>query len=262
VSHRLHGQSAVLDLGEDSQITITLDDPYWLRLVARAYIYEPEIARVLCRFRQLPFTFVDCGANIGYWSILASSTEYGAHPTIAIEGSARTCKALAENCSLNDGRFRVLHAAVSETSGRVAWFKTGDDPEGASLYDVTGPVALREEVETIALDDLGVRGMALIKLDVEGAEVEAIRGARRLLGGDTLICYEDHGADATCAPTEIVLELGLSVFWILPNGRIRPIQNLHAVKKVKTRQSYGYNFIACQPSSMFADLLRSESSDA
>src|SRR5437773_6151947 len=52
VSHRLHGQSAVLDLGEDSRITITLDDPYWLRLVARAYIYEPEIARVLCRFRQ------------------------------------------------------------------------------------------------------------------------------------------------------------------------------------------------------------------
>ena len=262
VSHRLHGQSAVLGLGQDSQIAITLDDPYWLRLVARAYVYEPEIALVLYRFRQLPFTFVDCGANIGYWSILASSAEYGAHPTIAIEGSARTCKALAENCSLNGGRFRVIHAAVAAMSGRVAWFNTGDDPAGASLHNVKGPVALREEVRTIALDDLDINGTALIKLDVEGAEVEAIRGAQRLLGGDTLLCYEDHGADATCAPTQMVLGLGLSVFWVSPNGWIRPVDNLHAVRKIKARPSYGYNLFACRPRSVFADRLRSQSSDA
>src|SRR5437762_49574 len=169
--------------------------------------------------------------------------------------SARACQALDENCRLNGRRFRVIHAAVAATSGTVAWFSTGNDQASASLYDVTGPVRLREQVTTLALDDLGITGIALIKLDVEGAEVEAFRGAWKLLEGDTLLCYEDHGADPTCAPTRLALDHGLSVFWSTPNGRIREIHDVERVRAIKTRRSYGYNFFACRPGSPFVHRL-------
>ena len=255
MSTRFRGRSAIIRIGQESHIEISLEDPYWLRLVARTYSYEPEIAYLLRRFRDLPFTFVDCGANLGYWSILASEPAYASHPTVAIEASARTCQALEENCRLNGGRFRVIHAAVAAKSGTVAWFNTGNDQASASLYDVTGPVRLREQVTTLALDDLGITGIALIKLDVEGAEVEAFRGAWKLLEGDTLLCYEDHGADPTCAPTRLALDHGLSVFWSTPNGRIREIHDVETVRAIKTRRSYGYNFFACRPGSPFVHRL-------
>ena len=248
-------RSAIIRIGQESHIKISLEDPYWLRLVARAYTYEPEIAHLLRRFRDLPFTFVDCGANLGYWSILASEPAYGSHPTVAIEASARTCQALEENCRLNGGRFRVIHAAVADNSGTIAWLSTGSDQASSSLYNVTGPVTRREQVTTLALDDLGITGMALVKLDVEGAEVDAVRGASKLLEGDTLLCYEDHGADPTCAPTRLVLDQGLFVFWSTPNGRILQIRRVETVRAIKTRRSYGYNFFACQPRSAFLHCL-------
>lgn len=257
LSRRLQGRSAVIGLGSDSRIRISLDDPYWLRLVARAYVYEPEIAHLLNRLRDLPFAFIDCGANLGYWSILASSQQYGGHQTIAIEGSGELCGALRENCRLNGDRFRVLHAAVADVTGARVWFTTGDDPQSATLQPVTGVVRRREEVTTIALDDLGVSDPSVIKLDVEGAEIEAMHGARRLLERGALLCYEDHSADTTCAPTRTAFELGLVVFWGAPDGRVDPIPNLDAARRIKTRRSWGYNFLACRPGSVFVDRLRS-----
>ena len=53
----------------------------------------------------------------------------------------------------------------------------------------------------IALDDLvddgkvSASGKYLIKLDVEGVEIEAIKGGARLLQGDSVILCEEHGGD-------------------------------------------------------------------
>ena len=53
----------------------------------------------------------------------------------------------------------------------------------------------------IALDNLLDDGMVapggkyLIKLDVEGVEIEAIKGGTRLLQGDSVILCEEHGND-------------------------------------------------------------------
>src|SRR5213075_2031803 len=119
----------------------------------------------------------------------------------------------------------------------VAWLSTGTDRAGASLYSVVGPVTAREQVTTLALDDLGLRGMIVIKLDVEGAEVDALRGAAALLEGDTLVSYEDHAADPTCAPTQAILGRGLSVFWCAPNGEIRQVRGANGVRAIKTRRA-------------------------
>ena len=67
------GWEVVVLLNEDSQFAFDLGDPYWARLLARGFVYEPEVERVLRAFADAPYTFVDAGANLGYWSILVSS---------------------------------------------------------------------------------------------------------------------------------------------------------------------------------------------
>ncbi len=44
------------------------NDYYWNRLLDAGWHYEPEIDSVLRKFANLPFVFIDLGANFGFWS--------------------------------------------------------------------------------------------------------------------------------------------------------------------------------------------------
>ena len=58
-------------------------------------------------------------------------------------------------------------------------------------------------VETLALDDLGQwrkkngNKPIILKLDVEGVEIEAMRGAKKLCKKDCMVLFEDHASDRT-----------------------------------------------------------------
>ena len=64
----------------------------------------------------------------------------------------------------------------------------------------------------IALDNLiddgkvAASGKYLIKLDVEGVEIEAIKGGTRLLQADSVILCEEHGSDRTHAVSRYILD--------------------------------------------------------
>ncbi|HET9949518.1 MAG TPA: FkbM family methyltransferase [Longimicrobiales bacterium] len=248
-------ESIVVRLAPGARIRVDLDDPYWLRLVARRFRYEPEVEHVLRRLADVRFSFVDCGANIGYWSVLASSPEFGAHAVTAIEASGRLCERLRENSDLNGSRFGVVHAAVAEAGGRRAWLETGDSHAAASIHGVRGTVTSREEVRTVALDDLELEDPVVIKLDVEGAEIEAMHGAGGLLARGALLVYEDHGRDTTCRHTRAALDLGLAVYSISLRGRIERVHDVDAVRRAKHKKNRGYNLLALRPDSPFTPRL-------
>ena len=69
-----------------------------------------------------------------------------------------------------------------------------------------------EEVPVIALDNLvddgkvSASGKYLIKLDVEGVEIEAMKGGARLLQGDSVILCEEHGGDRAHTVSRYILE--------------------------------------------------------
>ncbi|KQT15204.1 MAG: hypothetical protein ACOY3N_09935 [Bradyrhizobium sp.] len=60
-------------------------DAYWSRLLNRSYDYEEEINALPHCGRDERYEFVDCCANFGYWSVLASSKPFGAQHALAIE---------------------------------------------------------------------------------------------------------------------------------------------------------------------------------
>jgi FkbM family methyltransferase len=251
----------VVHLNADSRFAFDLRDPYWARLLAPGFTYEPEIEAVLRAFGDLPYTFVDAGANLGYWSILASSCELGRHRSIAIEAATGTFERLLANRALNEERFECLHGAVSaRTDERVtlaisAHHSSSGIADSGEIPDVRGT----EVVPTLTLDDViadvvAHSGPVIVKLDVEGAEIAALQGGRRLLESDALLLYEDHGKDPESRVSAAVLELGWTVFLAVGEGFVPA--DLSAIRRYKTRPDVGYNLIACRTGSGMEEQVR------
>lgn len=152
--------------------------------------YEPLETSALLELSKHANTFVDVGANIGYFSILLASSRPGLRG-LAIEPSSDTRKRLVRNVELNSlaGRIRVVASAVGASAGDAPLFKPSDTGNvGASLRnlheDETGTT---ETVPVTRLDDLidpassSARDI-LLKIDVEGAEEMVLKGASETLG--------------------------------------------------------------------------------
>lgn len=168
----LDRQISTVKLAGGQQISFPAYDSYWCRYLYAGKPYEPDVERI---FRRVGAgrVLVDCGANIGYWSV--RHREFGFTRSIAIEANPRLIPFLRIN---HDGP--VHHAAVHSQSGEMLLF-SGDGALGH--VGSTG-----DPVPTIALGDLGIEEPVVVKLDVEGAEISAIEG----LGGlDATLVYED-----------------------------------------------------------------------
>lgn len=256
------GDSCVIGLGPESRMRIFLNDPYWSRLVTASYHYEADFFRVLDALKDQRFGFVDGGANFGYWSILLSGERLGNHPTLAIEASRSTFEILSENCRLNQNRFQCIYHAISDKSGVPVQIDAPKGHAGAHIRECERLDPSSGLVETITLDD-AVRQYGshlpeqlLVKLDVEGQEINAFRGASQLLQRDALFYYEDHGNDPESKVTRFILEeLGLLVFYIPESGSLKPIHTTEDACRVKVRKTYGYNFLACRKNNTLLALL-------
>ncbi|MEL6992840.1 MAG: FkbM family methyltransferase, partial [Pseudomonadota bacterium] len=101
-----------------------------------------------------------------------------------------------------------------------------------------------EEVETVCIDDLVPGGIsALIKLDVEGAEIAAIDGADRTIREGSVFIYEDHGSDLGSAVTRHFMgQGGIAVFAI--ETRPQRVPDAEHLARIKTDRYKGYNFLA------------------
>ncbi len=129
--------------------------------------------------------FADVGANIGTYTLLAASITGPDGRIDAVEAVPGTAAALRANVARNDlgGRVRVHEVAVGAAPGRVR-FRVDQDVSN-HLATAGDPVGSTVEVAVARLDDvLGPEPIAIAKLDVEGAETEALAGMRAHLHGD------------------------------------------------------------------------------
>jgi FkbM family methyltransferase len=130
--------------------------------------------------------FLDVGANIGSYTLLASKV-IGAN-CVAIEPIAETVAHLRDNLALNaiEDHVRVEECAVGETAGVVQM-----TPNEDSINRVVEAAAGSRDVVEIpcrTLDEIIGSGPApqVMKMDIEGFELPALRGATRMLSNSEL----------------------------------------------------------------------------
>ncbi|MGN6286329.1 MAG: FkbM family methyltransferase [Afipia sp.] len=235
-------------LNPDATFSFPYGDGYWSKLLNRTFKYEDELELLLLDSRDVDYVLLDCGANYGYWSVMVSSQRFGSHRAIAIEPSSQNFPKLANNVRVNGNRFEAIKAAIGAERG-VARL-SGTKHEAFSIAGAAD--AGGEEVPVIALDNLiddgkiPAIGKYLIKLDVEGVEVDAIKGGKRLLETDSMVICEEHGSDRNHTVSRYILENTpmKAIVHDPATDRFEPLTQLSTLDRIKVASHVGYNVFA------------------
>lgn len=147
--------------------------------------FEPELTRLAdmlpaaggCR------TAVDVGGWYGPWTHRLAAR---ARRVITLEPVPHLARVLAASAP---GNVEVVRAAASDRGGTAPLWQPPRDTRGergvSSLVRREGLHApTGREVPCVTLDELALRGVDFIKVDVDGAELRVLRGARALLAQD------------------------------------------------------------------------------
>jgi FkbM family methyltransferase len=149
--------------------------------------YEPQETLLLGRLLAPGETFVDVGSHWGYFSLRAAERVGASGRVVAIEADPRIYRILARNFALNGlPTGDAVHAAAAAEPGVLilAGFDEAQDNWGVSRLTAAPSPAGADRFEVTArpvdalLDDLGVGEVALLKMDIEGAEALALPGMR------------------------------------------------------------------------------------
>lgn len=238
-------RNIAIKLNSDATFEFPYGDGYWSKLLNRSYNYEDELELLFRDSVDVDYTLLDCGANFGYWSVLVSSAPYGSHKAIAIEPSSQNFAKLRNNAEINSSRFEIMNCAIGAARGTARL--SGTKHEAFSIAG--GARGGGEEVPVIALDNLledgriSPNGKYLIKLDVEGVEIEAIKGGTRLLQSDSVVLCEEHGNDPNHTVSRYILEqtpLKLIVHDPRSN-RLETVTDLSILDRIKVSSNVGYN---------------------
>jgi FkbM family methyltransferase len=238
-------RNIAIRLNSDATFEFPYGDGYWSKLLNRAYHYEDELELLFRGAADVDYTLLDCGANYGYWSVLVSSAPMGSHKAIAIEPSSQNFTKLKNNAEINGNRFELMKCAIGSSRGTARL--SGTKHEAFSIAGDGGGDG--EDVPVIALDNLiddgkiSATGKYLIKLDVEGVEIEAIKGGTRLLETDTMVLCEEHGNDPLHTVSRHILEkTPLKLIVYDPRShRLETVTELSILDRIKVSSHVGYN---------------------
>jgi FkbM family methyltransferase len=163
---------------------------------------EVSVQEALQRVLKPAGVFYDVGANVGFFTVIAAYLSGPNGRVLAFEPVPENVKAIKRNVGLNRfGMVEVHEVAASRTCG-TAELLLAEYAGGAALASAPPPPDARGSirVRTVALDDLVADGCPppdVVKIDVEGAEIEVFEGMAHILERyRPILLYEVDAADA------------------------------------------------------------------
>lgn len=146
--------------------------------------YEPSMTAALREAWQLGGSFLDIGANEGYFCLLASEAQGPKGTILAVEPQGRLQDVLHRNFQFNNVKAEVKKVGLGAQPGTAELNLFPDTNTGATSF--ARPVSYKlptETVEVTTLDALleGRPPFDVAKVDIEGFEAEMLRGATRVL---------------------------------------------------------------------------------
>lgn len=172
--------------------------------------YELDKQILFSKYVKPGMTVFDVGANVGLYSLLSSNLIGGNGKVFSFEPLPENIFYLKKHIGLNNLKnVRVIEKAVSDKVSTVR-FNFGDN-RSAGYISKHGEI----EVETTSLDEFIKQGNPLpdlIKMDIEGAEFDALAGAKELLKRKKPVIFlATHSNELRADCLKLIAEHGYSI---------------------------------------------------
>jgi FkbM family methyltransferase len=198
--------------------------------------YEFEKQNLIAKMVTPGTVFFDVGAHVGFYTLLASSLVQRTGKVVAFEPFPMNIQYLEKHLMMNGVQnVTLFKAAVSDHVGEAA-FQEGPSSSMGRLNEKGGLV-----VELVSLDDLFLKGLVplpdYIKIDVEGAELSVLNGARHMLTvGRPTIFLATHGIEVHFNCLSMLQSLGYICLPVDNTKDIRSCDEVIATKSITPAQ--------------------------
>ncbi|MEU6254228.1 FkbM family methyltransferase [Streptomyces sp. NPDC047043] len=182
--------------------------------------FEPELARLSDLCPHGCHTAVDVGGWYGPWTRRLAGR---ARQVVTVEPVPHLARLLAAD---TPGNVRVVQAAASDQPGIARLWLPPDDAgdRGVSSLIRRDIHAHALDVPCVTLDELGLRNVDFIKIDVDGNELAVLRGATGILARDRPALFvELESRIQPIAPVVTYLSLLRYDGWVLPGTTWVPL---------------------------------------
>lgn len=156
--------------------------------IALKGIWEPYICECLYLNLRKGDVFLDLGANIGFFSLMAARLVGEKGKIIALEPYTKLVTQFKKSVAANNMTNISIHpVACGDTVGTKVLHLRGDNIGGSTLRPVEDDVRFsdqkNETIDTVRLDDLLATETRIdfVKIDVEGYELHALKGMVNLI---------------------------------------------------------------------------------
>jgi FkbM family methyltransferase len=175
--------------------------------------YELGVQRVLDQLLGEGDTFVDVGANIGMIALHARSLVGASGRVICFEPNPACADAIDEHKAMNEiHNISVRRCALGAAAGTLTLSLTSDHSGTATLASVEASLGSMQVPVRIGDDELAAVTPRGIKIDVEGFELEVLKGLAKTLAAHKPFLItellEEHLARAGTSPAEVADYLG------------------------------------------------------
>lgn len=188
--------------------------------------YEPELAAAARALLKPGMTVYDVGANIGYVSLLLAHHTRPEGKVFAFEALPANAQRIRRNVALNalESRITLIEAAVTDRSGEITFLVH----QSVGMGKAAGSAGRREEqyqaeirVRSLSLDEFvyqqGNPPPDAVKMDIEGGEVLALPGMKRILAEHHPILFlELHGPESEQAAWQALTAAGYTLHEMSP----------------------------------------------
>lgn len=145
--------------------------------------YEPVQTNLFLKTLKKNDTFIDVGANIGYYSLIAAKKLGAEGNVVAIEPDATSLNLLKRNIELNqlDCTVSYINEAISSQQKAVSYHHDAHSPSNSFIVKQGGGNLIQTKTLEEIVASLNLTHINLIKIDVEGAECDCLKSGQKIL---------------------------------------------------------------------------------
>jgi len=220
------GRSTITRNIQGSRMLLDTSDMVLSKTLFFTGIWEKEVTDLLRAITKEGMVFADVGAHIGYFTLLGARLVGETGRVFAFEPDAKNFTLLSRNVATNRcGNVFLVNKAITDRVGHASLFLEERNSGDHKLWPSLGQKGV--DIETTSLDAFfEFRTPDIIKVDIQGAEMAALRGTDRLIRANPslklIIEFWPVGlrgyGDSPEALLEKLLEYGFRIYHITTRG--------------------------------------------